>query len=429
MSHGTGGEPKSVGHESLGLFEGFGVEVEYMIVDRDTLDVRPVADLLIERVEGEPAAEIERGELAWSNELVLHVLELKTNGPAPALTRLSALFQESVTDANDRLAPLGAVLLPGGAHPWMDPAAETRLWPHEYNDVYRAFDRIFSCRGHGWANLQATHLNLPFRGDREFRALHSAIRALLPLLPALAASSPFLDGRRGGALDQRLVEYRRNSTRIPAVAGLVVPDAVGTPDEYRLEILEPIYRDLAPHDPEGTLRHEWVNARGAIARFERGTVEIRLLDVQECPAADLAVVAATARAVHALSERILDGDHGPEGITTRELASILDAVIREADRAKVEPARYREAVGLRRAGSRWARDLWWEILDGAVPVEWVAEAERDSDGNDPLRTILEKGCLARRIVEALEPEPGRAELAEVYGELADCLAAGRVFRA
>jgi hypothetical protein len=31
------------------------------------------------------------------------------------------------------------------------------------------------------------------------------------------------------------------------------------------------------------LRHEWVNARGAIARFDRSAIEIRVLDVAECP--------------------------------------------------------------------------------------------------------------------------------------------------
>ena len=81
--------------------------------------------------------------------------------------------------------------------PWMDPERELRLWPHEHSDIYRAFDRIFGCRGHGWANLQSTHLNLPFRGDDEFVLLHDAVRLVLPLVPALAAASPVIDGRQG----------------------------------------------------------------------------------------------------------------------------------------------------------------------------------------------------------------------------------------
>ena len=58
----------------------------------------------------------------------------------------------------------------------------------------QAFDRIFSCQGHGWANLQSMHINLPFADDAEFGRLHAAIRFLLPLLPGLTASSPVMDG-------------------------------------------------------------------------------------------------------------------------------------------------------------------------------------------------------------------------------------------
>ena len=34
---------------------------------------------------------------------------------------------------------------------------------------------------------------------------------------------------------------------------------------------------------------DWLNSRAAIARFERQTIEIRIIDLQECPAADLAI--------------------------------------------------------------------------------------------------------------------------------------------
>jgi len=55
------------------------------------------------------------------------------------------------------------------------------------------------------------------------------------------------------------------------------------------EILAPLYAEMHPLDPEGILCHEWLNSRGAIARFDRNAVEIRLVDVQECPLADLAI--------------------------------------------------------------------------------------------------------------------------------------------
>ena len=70
---------------TLGLFEAYGVELEYMIVDSRTLDIAPVADRVLSAVAGEIASEVPLGRISWSNELVLHVLELKTPDPEPKL--------------------------------------------------------------------------------------------------------------------------------------------------------------------------------------------------------------------------------------------------------------------------------------------------------------------------------------------------------
>ncbi|HOW19319.1 MAG TPA: glutamate-cysteine ligase family protein, partial [Phycisphaerae bacterium] len=342
----------------LHLFRGVGIELEYMIVARDTLDVLPVADKVLRTAgssaplytgrpagagdeepgsggrvpeaggdtpamndraaspqrqagdsipppafrdpgsrspdpdaPGEYPCEVELGDLCWSNELVLHVIELKTNGPATSLDRLSKTFHRDVTRINDILAPMGGCLMSSAAHPWMNPDLDTKLWPHDYGEIYRAFDKIFGCRGHGWSNLQSMHINLPFADDAEFARLHAAIRLVLPIIPALAASSPIIDGRLTGLLDSRLAFYRTNCRRIPSVTGCVIPEAVFTQRDYEEQILQRIYRDIAPHDPDETLRDEWVNARGAIARFCRNTIEIRVIDMQECPSADVAIAA------------------------------------------------------------------------------------------------------------------------------------------
>jgi len=43
--------------------------------------------------------------------------------------------------------------------------------------------------------------------------------------------------------------------------------------------------------------------------------------------------------------------------------------------------------------------------------------------------ILDEGPLARRIIQALGPEPGRDRLTAVYRELCDCLREGRMYHA
>src|SRR5690606_9436308 len=166
---------------------------------------------------------------------------------------------------------------------------------------YNTFDRIFGCRGHGWSNLQSTHINFPFSTPEEFEALHAACRFVLPLIPALAASSPYFSGRRGPGLSTRLLVYRKNCSRVPSVAGVVVPERVYTEEGYQA-LLEGIYKDLKPYDPQGILAEEWVNARGCIARFDRGAIGIQLIAAQVSPAQDLSVVALGPALVQALFE-------------------------------------------------------------------------------------------------------------------------------
>ena len=188
----------------LHLFQGTGIELEYMIVNKQSLKINPIADEIIKSLTGNYTSDTEYKNIGWSNELVLHVIELKTPEPVITLKYLDESFLKSIRKINDYLSEFNSVLLPTGAHPLMNPFKETKLWPHEYNAVYEAYDRIFGCKGHGWSNLQSVHLNLPFANDDEFGRLHAAIRILLPVIPALTASTPILDGRITGYKDSRL---------------------------------------------------------------------------------------------------------------------------------------------------------------------------------------------------------------------------------
>lgn len=405
----------------LRLFQGYGVELEYMIVDAVTLDVRPIADELIYAAAGDYVEEVALGEIAWSNELALHVIELKNVAPAAALAPLAGAFQTHVTRINELLSAHGARLMPTAMHPWMDPARETRLWPHAQSAVYRAFDRVFGCRGHGWSNLQSVHLNLPFGDDAEFGRLHAAVRLLLPILPVLAASSPLVEARLTGFLDNRLRYYRDNQSRIPSITGDVIPEPVYTRGDYEHAILERIYRDIAPFDPERVLRHEWLNARGAIARFERNAIEVRVLDVQECPRADLAVAAAIAAALQALVAGRWADPGAQRDFAVAPLEAILRAVIADAEHALIRDRAYLAGLGF--VGSRaTAGELWAHLLETMRP-----EPAEHRLWAEPLRVIRDHGPLARRILRALGEDMSRARQHAVYRELCACLAGGRMF--
>jgi len=402
------------------LFERFGVELEYMIVDARTLDVRPVADLILAKAGGEAECdEADFGRLSWSNELVQHVIEFKCSAPEPSLDGLDELFQTEVNRANEMLAALGCRLLPTGMHPWMDPHRETKLWPYGNKEIYRAFDRIFDCRGHGWSNLQSTHLNLPFHGDDEFHRLHAAIRLILPLLPALSASTPFADGAATPALDMRLEAYRHNCARVPSVTAGVVPERMRSKAEYEEKILGRIYADMAPLDPDGVLHDEWANARGAIARFCRDTIEIRVLDLQECPRADLAIVQCAACLVRALVEGRVSTLELQDAADQTELESAFKACMRDASGAIIDAPTTFAALGLSGHGPMQAAEIWAQLLERFAP--------KQAPWREVVEHIVSKGTLAERIRAAAGPEPSHERLREVYARLADCLSTGTLF--
>lgn len=417
-----------------GLFEGFGVELEYMIVDQH-LNVLPIADQLLSAALGRPIdaadceGEVERGAARWSNELVRHVVELKTNGPADSLEGLASMFQQQVADVQTLLAPFQARLLPTAMHPWMDPDQEMELWPHDYREVYEAFDRVFDCRGHGWANLQSVHLNLPFADEVEFGRLHAAIRLVLPLLPALSASSPFCDGRRQAHLDHRLHVYMGNARRIPSITGEVIPEPVFTFDEYQSRILDRMYRDVAPQDPDGVLRHEWLNARGAIAKFSRQTIEIRLLDVQESPTADLAICALVVDLLRDLVAERFSDLRSQQAFPTDRLALLLKRAAVTAEETPIEDLELLSLLGLAQLGQapRDAEptlgDFWKERyrLTGGSGIP--------SELRPPAELILREGPLARRMLRWVGNDVSRAGLEKLFAQLADCLARGELLRA
>jgi glutamate---cysteine ligase / carboxylate-amine ligase len=309
--------------------------------------------------------------------------------------------------------------MPGAMHPFMRPRDEARIWPHEGREIYETFDRVFDCRRHGWANLQSVQLNLSFGNDDEFGRLHAAIRLLLPVMAALAASSPIVEDEITGLLDTRLEAYRGNGEKLPHMAGRMIPEPLFRRVDYEREIFLPLYEELEPHDPEGTLRHPWLNSRGAIAQFIRDAIEIRVLDVQECPAADVAICQAVTAVVRALvSGRWSDYDE-QRSIEVAPLAAIFLATLKDAERTVLRDARYLRLFGFPDEDGT-ARDLWQYLLETLGP-------ESEELDSPHLDVILERGPLARRILQSLSSSPRREEIVEVYRALCRSLENGESF--
>ncbi len=80
----------------LHLFQAFGIELEYMIVDKTTLAILPITDDLLKHELGTYGSDYENGIVTWSNELVLHVIELKSTKPEANFSALENAFADNV---------------------------------------------------------------------------------------------------------------------------------------------------------------------------------------------------------------------------------------------------------------------------------------------------------------------------------------------
>ncbi len=396
----------------LHLFEGYGVELEYMIVDRDTLNVRPICDLLFSKIAGEITSDIERKPISWSNELVNHVVEIKCYEPVDTLVGLSEHFHTQIRDINAALLSENACLMPTAMHPWMDPLTETQLWPHEYHEIYELYNRIFDCRGHGWSNLQSTHINLPFQGDDEFGRLHAAIRLLLPLIPALSAASPYYDGNHHGFKDSRLEAYRHNQQFIPSIAGSIIPEDVYTKADYHTRIFDPIIRDIRPYDTDGILDKHFLNSRGAIARFDRNAIEIRIIDIQESPVMDIAILEIISEVLKQFvneSQSLFDQQ---SSINTGYLADLWKSVIKEGGDVIVTDREYLQALGLK--DPLKVMHIWSDFLQN------YGES-LSPESTKQLKLILQRGSLAERMLNSAGDKPSFEDIRELYHRLCNCL--------
>lgn len=401
------------------LWQKYGIEMEYMIVDRDTLDVLPRADVVLGKDKnGEQLSDVEHGAIGLSNELVSHVLEFKCAEPVDNLKKLGNTFHHEILKANESLKSINAMLLPTAAHPFMDPAV-MQLWPYDCLDIYQAYDRIFNCKGHGWANLQSTHINLSFNGDEEFGKLHAAIRALLPLIPAVAASSPFLDSKYCGFLDGRIETYRHNQEKIPSITGKVIPEAVFTYKDYEEQIFNRVKADIAPYDPEHLLNHFFLNSRGAIARFDRGAVEIRLVDIQECPDADIAIAEWEVAVLKGLAEGAFASKKEIRALDTDALAKILLATTKTAEDTVIADRNYLKAWNID-ASEITAKELVQNITD-------KVKNSISQHSLELLQQMFKRGTLASALVKNIGANPSRENFVNEYRQLACCLTQNKLY--
>jgi hypothetical protein len=198
----------------------------------------------------------------------------------------------------------------------------------------------------------------------------------------------------------------------------VIPERVYTRRDYESAILRVIAKDVERLDRAGILDPEWVNSRGAIARFGRGSIEIRVIDAQESAASSVAVAAAAVAVVRALVEERWATFDVQRDFHETALEPLFSAAVVEGGSAVVSDERLLSCFG---AGPRpcSARELWAHL---------AAELDvRVDGGRAALDVILRQGSLSERILRTAGPEPSAGVVHDVYQELANCLRDDRPF--
>jgi hypothetical protein len=228
-----------------------------------------------------------------------------------------------------------------------------------------------------------------------------------------------LDSKYCGFLDGRIETYRHNQEKIPSITGKVIPEAVFTYKDYKEQIFNKVKADIAPYDPDHLLNHFFLNSRGAIARFDRGAIEIRLVDIQECPDADIAIAEWEVAVLKCLVEGKFANESQIRALDTDALAKILLATTRFAEKTVIND---RDFLNV------WNIDAS-EITAGEL-VQRITEKVRSkiSDHSQALlASMLKRGTLASALVKNVGADPDRDDFVYEYGRLAHCLAENRLY--
>jgi glutamate---cysteine ligase / carboxylate-amine ligase len=298
-----------------------GVEEEFSILHPRTLELEPRFEELRAAAESDELLhEHITGELISSEiEIISGVggdLDDALNRQRERRRRLFALAQEQ-----------GAALGATGTHPWADYREQPIIDTEHYRRVEEGLKYV------AWRNNTfSLHVHLGVRDiDRAVRAC-DRLRGVLPLLLAISANSPYLDGQDTGLHSARTQSFTKSFPRCG------VPDAFGGWKAYR-EYIEFLKKTRSIVE----FTQVWWSVR---PHFSFGTVEVRICDVQasaqESDALAALMVACIAQAVRDIDEGVPFADPAVRLIEENMWRAIrygLDGRLIDLERAEEYPAR------------------------------------------------------------------------------------------
>jgi glutamate---cysteine ligase / carboxylate-amine ligase len=243
-----------------------GIEEEFAILDGATLDMVPRFEELKEAgAKDDVLADAIAGELIRSE---IEIRSGRGEDPADALARQRAARRRLFALAAQHGIALGAT----GTHPWADYREQEFIDTEHYRRVSEGLQ--YAAKRN---NTFGLHVHVGVGGaDRAIRTC-DRLRSVLPLLLAVSANSPYVDGRDSGLHSARTEVFTRTFPRCG------VPDAYGSWTAFA-EYIDFLVRVNSIQE----YTQVWWSVR---PHLSFGTVELRMCDAQTTAAESDALIA------------------------------------------------------------------------------------------------------------------------------------------
>jgi glutamate---cysteine ligase / carboxylate-amine ligase len=346
-----------------------GLEEEFAILDPNSLELIPA----FERLRDAAADDEILGE-SVCGELISSEIEIVSGAGSDvheSFARQRERRRRLFALARAQSVALGAT----GTHPWADYRRQPIIDTEHYRRVEEGLRYV------AWRNNTfSMHVHVGMRDiDRAVRVC-DRLRSVLPLLLAISANSPYLDGQDSGLHSARTQSFTKSFPRCG------VPDAFGSWAAYR-EYIEFLVRTRSIVE----FTQVWWSVR---PHFRFGTVELRICDAQataaESEALAALMVACVAQAARDVDEGVPFEDPPPRLVEENMWRAIrfgLDGRLIDLERGEEYPAR--EVI------ERLAS--WTAPLRGELGIEPLFP---ERNGAQRQRALIEAGATREEVFAA-----------------------------
>ncbi|HEV3071438.1 MAG TPA: YbdK family carboxylate-amine ligase [Solirubrobacteraceae bacterium] len=298
-----------------------GLEEEFALLHPDSLDLIPAYERLYDAAQDDPVL-----RASVCGELISSEIEI-VSGVGANLHDAFARQREARRQLFRLASAQGVALAATGTHPWADYRQQPIIDTEHYRRVEEGLKYV------AWRNNTfSMHVHVGVRGiDRAVRVC-DRLRPVLPLLLAISANSPYLDGQDSGLHSARTQSFTKSFPRCG------VPDAFGGWAAYR-DYIEFLVRTNSIVE----FTQVWWSVR---PHFRFGTVEVRICDAQstasESEALAALMVACVIQAARDVDEGVPFADPAPRLIEENVWRAIrcgLDGKLIDLQRGVEYPAR------------------------------------------------------------------------------------------